>query len=51
MSLVAPAEVAELVPDYSIAWKEIFQRFYGFALRERSENPGITLDRLQRASV
>ncbi|EHK44868.1 hypothetical protein TRIATDRAFT_220698 [Trichoderma atroviride IMI 206040] len=51
MSLVTSAEVAEMVPDYSMSWEETYQRFYEFALRQVSMDSGITLEGIQRASI
>lgn len=51
MSLVTPAEVAEMVPDYGMSWEKTYQRFYEFALRQVSMDSGITLEGIQRASI
>ncbi|KAI1211005.1 heterokaryon incompatibility protein-domain-containing protein [Annulohypoxylon truncatum] len=44
MSLVTPAEVAGLVPDYSVSWEETYRRFYDLVESRVLRDPGTTLE-------
>lgn len=44
MSLVTPAEVAGLVPDYSVSWEETYRRFYDLVEKRVLRDPRTTLE-------
>lgn len=44
MSLVTPAEVAGLVPDYSLSWEETYRRFYDLVESQVLEDPELTVE-------
>lgn len=44
MSLVTPAEVAGLVPDYSLSWEETYRRFYDLVESQVLTDPEITVE-------
>ncbi|KAI1142446.1 heterokaryon incompatibility protein-domain-containing protein [Hypoxylon sp. FL0543] len=48
MSLASPAEVADLVPDYSLSWEGTYQRFFDLVERQVRGNPEVTLDEMTR---
>lgn len=48
MSLVTPAEVSGLVPDYSLSWEETYRRFYDLVESQIWRDPDITVDEMTR---
>lgn len=47
MSLVTPAEVAGLVPDYSLSWEETYRRFYDLVESQVLRDPEITVEEMK----
>ncbi|KKY38923.1 putative het domain protein [Diaporthe ampelina] len=47
MSLVTPAEVAGLVPDYSLSWEETYRRFYDLVESQVLRHPEITVEEMK----
>lgn len=48
MSLVTPAEVAGLVPDYTLSWEETYRRFYDLFESQVLRDPEITVEEMKR---
>lgn len=51
MSLVTPAEVAGLVPDYNLSWEETYRRFYDLVQSQVLRDPEITVEGLKAPSL
>lgn len=47
MSLVTPAEVAGLVPDYTLSWEETYRRFYDSVESQVLTDPEITVQEMR----
>lgn len=47
MSLVTPAEVAGLVPDYRLSWEETYRRFYDLVESQVLTDPDITVEEMK----
>lgn len=46
ISLVTPAEVSSLVPDYSLTWEETYRRFYDLVESQILKDPETTIEEI-----
>lgn len=51
MSLVTPAEVAGLVPDYSLSWEETYRQFYDLLQSQVLRDPEITIEGMKASRL
>ncbi|KAM0335532.1 hypothetical protein ACHAQA_000580 [Verticillium albo-atrum] len=48
MSLVTPAQVAGLVPDYRMSWEQTYQQFYDLVERQIQEDPTMAMEDVRK---